>query len=150
MKRFRFSLDTLLAIRTEKETESKIRLAQEIGRLYEIRQYINNAEKTAWAVFESSGSDIQNLRLRELVRRKAAQDIEKMQKPLSEAEEAVMEARKIYAEDHVKANVLLRLKEKKYRQWKQNIKKEEIKVLDETANSSLLRKRIRGEISEKL
>jgi len=150
MKRFQFSLDTLLSIRKEKETESKIRLAQEIGRLYEIRQYINDAETTARTVFETSGSDIQNLRLRELVWQKAVQDIEKMRKPLGEAEKAVEKARKNYAEDHVKTNVLVRLKEKKYRQWKLNLKKEEIKTLDETANSSLLRKRIRGEVIEKL
>ncbi len=144
MKRFQFSLETLLSLRREREQECEIVLASAVGSLVSIDIRIDAARDAGEKAFLTQGFSIDELRARDSLWMKSLGDRKALEQPRKEASKSVDEARKVYAEAHSKRAVLDKLKDKRKDQWKFRAKQEEIKRLDETAKGVAVRRRLTG------
>ena len=144
MKRFRFSLETLLKLRKEKEQECEIVLARAAGELSVVRRRIDEAVEAGERAFQEQWTSLDDLRSRELVLLKSMNDRKKLEKPLQEASRKVDEARVVYTKAHAQRSALDKLRDKRKDQWKTHAKLEEIKRLDETSKGTEARRRLRG------
>ena len=144
MKRFRFSLETLLNLRKEKEQECEIALAAAVGELASIDRRIDDAQRQSDEVFMAGGRTLEDLRNREVVMSHASDVIQSLQEPRELASGKVDVARNAYNEAHSQRAALDRLREKRRDQWRAGIRREEIRQLDETAKGALVRKRLTG------
>ncbi len=144
MRRFRFSLDTLLSLRREQEQECEIALAQAVGRLVGIEKQMEEARKKGEEVFLAGGSTLEALRSRERLWQKTRADIRKLEQPRMEAGEKVAEQRGIYNQAHARKMALENLREKRRKEWRLKMKREEINRLDEAAKGAAVRKNLQG------
>ncbi len=144
MKRFQFSLETLLSLRKEREQECEIVLASAVGELAAIDRRIADARTYSDAVFMAGGTSLEELRARDAVVRHSSSVIEGLQEPRSVASGRVDDARKEYVEAHSQSAALERLKEKRREQWKFEARQEEIRRLDETAKGAMVRQSLTG------
>lgn len=144
MKKFRFSLETLLMLRKEKEQECEIVLARAAGELSAVRRRINEATEAGERVFQKQWTSLEDLRSREIVLLKSINDRKKLEKPLQEASRKVDEARVEFTKIHAQRSALDKLKDKRKDQWKTHARREEIKQLDETTKGAEVRRRLRG------
>jgi len=144
MKRFQFSLETLLSLRKEKEHECEIVLASAVGSLAAIDNRIEAARQAGNNAFQTDGLSLDALRVRERLWVKSQSDRKSLEKPRKEAMKKVDEARKMYTEAHSSRSALDKLREKRREQWKFQSKQEEIKRLDETAKGAAARYRLTG------
>ncbi len=144
MKRFQFSLETLLSLRREREQESEIILASAVGSLVSIENRIIAARDAGENAFLTGGISIEELRARDSLWMKSLGDRKALEQPRKEASQMVDEARNVYAEAHSKRAALDKLKDKRKDQWKLRAKQEEIKRLDETAKGAAVRRRLIG------
>ena len=144
MKKFRFSLETLLMLRKEKEQECEIVLARAAGELSAVRRRINEATEAGERVFQKQWTSLEDLRSREIVLLKSINDRKKLEKPLQEASRKVDEARVEFTKTHAQRSALDKLKDKRKDQWKTHARREEIKQLDETTKGAEVRRRLRG------
>jgi len=144
MKRFQFSLETLLSLRREREQESEIILASAVGSLVSIENRIIAARDAGENAFLTGGISIEELRARDSLWMKSLGDRKALEQPRKEASQRVDEARNVYAEAHSKRAALDKLKDKRKDQWKLRAKQEEIKRLDETAKGAAVRRRLIG------
>jgi len=144
MKRFQFSLETLLSLRKEKEHECEIILASAVGLLAGIDNRIEAARAAGNNAFQGGDISLDTLRTRERLWVKSLNDRKALEKPRKEAMKKVDEARKMYAEAHSNRAVLDKLRNKRKEQWKFQSKQEEIKRLDETAKGAAARYRLTG------
>ena len=144
MKRFRFSLETLLSLRREREQECEIVLSSAVGQLVSIDNRIEAARLAGERAFQAEGVTLDALRARDRLWLKSLGDRKALEKPRSEAVLKVDDARSLYTEAHIKWSALDKLREKRMQQWKARVKQEEIKRLDETAKGAVLRQRLIG------
>jgi len=144
MKRFQFSLETLLSLRKEKEQECEIVLASAVGSLAVIDSRIEAARAAGNSAFQSEDFSLDALRARERLWVKSQSDRKALEKPRQQAVKKVDEARKLYTEAHSDRAALDKLREKRKDQWKFRSKQEEIKRLDETAKGAAARYRLTG------
>jgi flagellar export protein FliJ len=144
MKRFRFSLETLLSLRKEREQECEIVLASAAGKLATIENGIEAARLAGERAFSEGGSSLYELQARELLWMKSKNDRKSLEQPRIEATAKVDSARKIYSLAHSERAALDKLREKRMDQWKFSVKQEEIKRLDETAKGAVARRRLTG------
>jgi len=144
MKRFQFSLETLLSLRKEKEHECEIVLASAVGNLAAIDSRIEAARKAGNNAFQSENFSLDALRARERLWVKSQSDRKALEKPRKEATKKVDEARGMYTEAHSRRAALDKLRDKRKEQWKFQSKQEEIKRLDETAKGAAARYRLTG------
>jgi len=144
MKRFRFSLETLLSLRKERQQECEIALASAAGKLALIENRIEAARLAGERAFSEGGSSLYELQARELLWMKSKNDRKSLEQPRIEATVKVDSARKIYSLAHSERAALDKLREKRMDQWKFSVKQEEIKRLDETAKGAVARRRLTG------
>ena len=144
MKRFRFSLETLLSLRREREQECEIALAVVTGRLATIDNRIERARLAGDNAFMAGGVTIDELRARDRLWMKSVSDRKALEQPRIEASMKVDDARIVYSEAHSQRAALDKLREKRIEQWKFQAKREEIKRLDETARGAPVRRRLTG------
>lgn len=144
MKRFRFSLETLLSLRKEREQECEIVLASAAGKLAVIDRRIETARKDGDSAFLAGGLTLEDLRARDRLWLKSVNDRKAMEQPRMEALEKFVDARAVYTEAHSQRAALDKLREKRMEQWKFKAKQEEVKRLDETAKGSAARRSLTG------
>jgi flagellar FliJ protein len=144
MKRFQFSLETLLSLRKEREQECEIALAAAAGELAKIERRIEEARSSGDRAFSTEMSTLDDFRARDLLWMKSVKDCKSLEKPRQEAAGKMNEARKKYNRAHSERTALDKLREKRMEQWKFKVKQEEIKRLDETAKGADVRKRLTG------
>lgn len=144
MKRFQFSLETLLSLRKEREQECEIALASAAGKLTLIENRIEEARSAGENAFSVDVVTLDDLRARDLLWMKSENDLRALEKPRSEAAVKVDDAQKIYTSAHSERSALDKLREKRMVQWKFKAKQEEIKRLDETAKGAVVRRRLTG------
>jgi len=144
MKRFRFSLETLLSLRREKEQEREIALAAATGRLVDIDRRIAAARAVGERAFSEIDGDLDALRLREALWAKSVNDQRALQEPRRDAASDLEAAREAYAEAHSERAALDRLKQRRREQWKKQVRRDEIRSLDEAAKGTAARKRLTG------
>jgi len=139
MKRFRFSLAALLSLRREQTRKSEFLLATELGKLMAIKNRIRKAGEAGDSALLSSGANLDELRMRENLLRKALNERETLKPRLAEAEKSVERVRHTYMEDRSKSAALEKLRERRRYYWNSRIKQEEIKNLDEIAKGTVSR-----------
>lgn len=144
MKRFQFSLETLLSLRKEREQECEIALASAAGKLTLIENRIEAARLAGDGAFQADVVTLDDFRARDLLWMKSEKDRQNLEQPRSEAAGKVDEARTIYNMAHSERAALDKLREKRVVQWKFKAKQEEIKRLDETAKGAVVRRRLTG------
>jgi flagellar biosynthesis chaperone FliJ len=144
MKRFQFSLETLLSLRKEKEQECEIALAVASGELMMVEKRAEEARRAGESAFLAGGRTIEDLRTRDLLWLKSVNDVKALEKPRKEAAAKTDEARKKYTEAHTQRAALDRLRDKRFGVWKKQVKKEDVKRLDEVAKGSVVRLRLTG------
>lgn len=144
MTRFRFSLETLLSLRKEKEQECEIALAAAVGELAAIDRRIDDARSRNDSVFLAGGRSLEELKIREAVMNNTSSLVKSLEGPRQAASGNVDAARGDYTEAHSQRAALDRLREKRQEQWKADGRREEIRRLDETAKGALARKRLTG------
>lgn len=150
MKRFRYSLDTLLALRREREREREMALAAATGALSRIDFRIAELSDSGTRIFLAGGGEFDDMKRRERYYARSVKEIQKLQVPRAEAEKAWTESRDSYAEAHRERLALERVREKRREEWRREVKREEILILDETARGNELRRRMReGEDEER-
>lgn len=140
MKRFRFSLETLLAIRREKEQESEIALAAASGRLQSIDQSISEARRAGDEAFKSPAAGLDAMAARDRLWAKSVNRRAALAAPRAEIARTVDQARSVYTEAHIERTALERLREKRFEQWRGDLKRKEAALLDESARGILLRR----------
>jgi flagellar FliJ protein len=144
MKRFRYSLETLRSLRREREQECEIKLAVAAGELLSIEKRIEAARSAGENAFLAGGITIDDLRTRDLLWLKSVNDRKALEHPRKEAAGKVDTARGVYIDAHLKRSALDRLREKRFEQWKKQMKAEENQRLDETAKGTSARRRMTG------
>ena len=144
MKRFQFSLETLLTLRREEEQEREIALASAVSSLISIDMKIEKARQAGEKAFSTESLSIEGLRARDLLWLKSVDDRKALEEPRREAAKRVDEARILYTEAHSRKAALEKLREKRKEQWKIQSKREEIMRLDETAKGAEVRRRLTG------
>jgi len=144
MKRFQFSLETLLSLRREREQECEITLASAVGSLLSIENRIEEARIAGENAFKPGGVSLDDLRARDRLWMKSLGDRKALEQPRNEASTRVDKARDVYTVAHSERAALDKLRDKRKEQWKRRLKHEEIKRLDETAKGAAVRRRLTG------
>ena len=144
MKRFRFSLETLLALRREQEQECEITLAAASGELLTIAE----ARRAGEQAFESPAPGLDEMAARDRLWTKSVNDRAALAAPRAEAARKTDEARRLYTRAHIERKALERLREKRFEQWRGGVKREEARYLDESAKGAVRRRREPGSDSE--
>ena len=150
MKRFRFSLETLLSLKKEKELEREILLARATGELAVLDRQISMLRDEGSRTFMKGAVDIDEMRARDLLFTRTTKQIVKLKVPREKAESKRIHARDEYAKAHAEAMALERVREKRFDQWRVLAKREEIKQLDEAAKGADIRRRLSGGSDEEL
>ena len=150
MKRFRFSLETLLSLKKEKEQEREIALARATGELAILDRQISELREEGSRTFMRGAVDINELRARELLFTRTTKQIAKLAVPRRKAESKRIHARDEYAQAHAETMALERVREKRFEQWRIRARREEIKRLDEAAKGADVRRRLSGGSDEEL
>jgi len=144
MKRFRYSLETLLSLRREREQECEIELANASSELMSVENRIESARIAGDRAFLITCANMNDMVARENLWLKSHNDQKALEKPRAEAAKKIENARVHYHDAHSRRVALDRIREKRLRQWRKKVKKEEINRLDETNNAASMRQRLWG------
>ena len=143
MKKFQFSLQKLLDIRTFREKEAETSLGRAVAareaivlRLTEIAQ---EEVKTRRSLGDSSKT-AGELSLHENYLERLHNDREKQEQALVEAELVVEKMRKIYIKAHQERLIVSKLRERKETEWKAEQLKQQDAILDDIVNAREYRK----------
>ena len=143
MKKFQFSLQKLLDIRTFREKEAETNLGRAVAareaivlRLAEIAQEEVKTRRSLWSSLKTPGE----LSLHENYLTRLHTEREKQEKALVEAELVVEEMRKIYIKAHQERLIVSKLRERKEAEWKAEGLKQQDAILDDIVNAREYRK----------
>ncbi len=148
MKRFRFTLETLLNLRREKEQECEITLARAAGKLKMIEKEIEAVRQTGDEVFTQKIETLDDLQARDRIWLKMVNELKKLEVSRQEAFSHYETAGKQYREAYMQHKTLDRLKERRLEHWKGTAAREEINQRDEVARGVGRRRRVMGETYE--
>jgi len=137
MKRFDFSLERLLSLRIFYEKEAEIALQRATGERDIVKLEIKNIDAK---VLESSQLFSQDLSVVDLL---AIENYVKglkikklrLQEELIKLEKVVRECLLKYQDASKNRKILDKLKEKKFKEWKDDLNKEEMMIIDEIVSS---------------
>ncbi|MDR1057981.1 MAG: flagellar export protein FliJ [Treponema sp.] len=147
MKRFTFNLEKVLELRKYRERETEIELGRAVGALTEIENHIKalglEKNRAARRQFEPehSASVIINY---ELYLRRLDGEVERLIALAAEAELEVEKARALYLEASRERKVLDKLKEKRERDYRKAMGREETRTLDDISSGAPARKILTG------
>jgi len=144
MKRFRYSLETLLSLRREREQECEIELSIAMSELLNIENRIESALNAGDRAFLVACMNVNDMLARENLWLKSINDRKALEKPRTEAAHRVENARIHYQDAHSQRIALEKIRDKRLGQWRKKVKREEINRLDETSNSASMRQRLWG------
>ena len=133
MKKFQFSLAALLSLREEQTRKCEFLLAAEIGKLAMVKNQMESVNKDKDRALFSARADLNELRMRELLLRRALNERRALRTQLVEGEKKVEKARHTYFEARSKSVALEKLRRKRKKHWKLAVRQEEMKNLDEIA-----------------
>jgi len=138
MKKFQFSLQKLLDIRTFREKEAETNLGRAVAareaivlRLAEIAQEEIKTRRSLWDSLKTAAE----LSLHENYLERLHNDREKQEKALVEAELIIEKMRKIYIKAHQERLIVSKLRERKEGEWKTEGMKQQDAVLDDIVNA---------------
>jgi flagellar export protein fliJ len=138
MKKFQFTLQKLLDIRTFREKEAETNLGRAVAareaiilRLAEIAQEEIKTRRSLWSSLKTS----EELTLHENYLTRLHTDREKQEKALLEAELVVEKMRKLYIKAHQERLIVSKLRERKEVEWKAEGLKQQDAILDDIVNA---------------
>lgn len=138
MKKFQFTLQKLLDIRTFREKEAETNLGRAVAareaivlRLTEIAQEEIKTRRSLWSSLKTS----EELTLHENYLTRLHTDREKQEKALLEAELVVEKMRKLYIKAHQERLIVSKLRERKEVEWKAEGLKQQDAILDDIVNA---------------
>lgn len=138
MKKFQFTLQKLLDIRTFREKEAEINLGRAVAareaivlRLAEIAQEEIKTRRSLWDSLKTAAE----LSLHENYLERLHNDREKQEKALVEAELIIEKMRKIYIKAHQERLIVSKLRERKEGEWKTERMEQQDAVLDDIVNA---------------
>jgi flagellar export protein fliJ len=138
MKKFQFTLQKLLDIRTFREKEAETNLGRAVAareaiilRLAEIAQEEAKTRRSLWSSLKTSGE----LTLHENYLERLRIEREKQEKALLEAEFIVEKMRKLYIKAHQERLIVSKLRERKEVEWKAEGLKQQDAILDDIVNA---------------
>lgn len=144
MKKFQFSLESLLGLRRQQEQDREIELGKAVRELSLIEEKLAAAQALGEAAFKVPALTLLEMQARERLWTKSISDIDALGEPRSEALNRVEVARLAYVDAHIACTALERLKDKRFAQWKNKLRKKEIRNLDEAAKMHLLKHHTAG------
>ena len=136
MKKFSFSMEKILDIRTFEKKQAESELSMAMMKEREIQAQIDSlTEKRALCVIDAEKSTdfsviVNSQKYLKFIEKKT----EELSLELAQAQIVSEEKRGALQECIKKEKALEKLKEKKYEEWKKEIKKEEQKEMDEILN----------------
>ena len=143
MKKFQFTLQKLLDIRSFREKEAETNLGRAVAareaiilRLAEITQEEIKTRRSQWNSIKTAGE----LNLHENYLERLHNEREKQEKALVEAELVVEKMRKIYIKAHQERLIVTKLRERKEVEWKAEGLKQQDAILDDIVNAREYRK----------
>ena len=138
MKKFQFTLQKLLDIRTFREKEAETDLGRAVAareaiilRLTEIAQEEIKTRRSLWSSLKTS----EELTLHENYLERLRIEREKQEKALLEAEFIVEKMRKLYIKAHQERLIVSKLRERKEGEWKAEGLKQQDAILDDIVNA---------------
>lgn len=138
MKKFQFTLQKLLDIRTFREKEAETNLGRAVAareaivlRLTEIVQEEIKTRRSLWSSLKTS----EELTLHENYLERLRIEREKQEKALLEAEFIVEKMRKLYIKAHQERLIVSKLRERKEVEWKAEGLKQQDAILDDIVNA---------------
>lgn len=138
MKKFQFTLQKLLDIRTFREKEAETNLGRAVAareaiilRLAEIAQEEAKTLRSLWGRLTTAAE----LNLHENYLERLRIEREKQEKALLEAEFIVEKMRKLYIKAHQERLIVSKLRERKELQWKAEGLKQQDAILDDIVNA---------------
>lgn len=138
MKKFQFTLQKLLDIRTFREKEAETNLGRAVAareaiilRLAEIAQEEAKTLRSLWERLTTAAE----LNLHENYLERLRIEREKQEKALLEAEFIVEKMRKLYIKAHQERLIVSKLRERKELQWKAEGLKQQDAILDDIVNA---------------
>ena len=143
MKKFQFTLQKLLDIRTFREKEAETNLGRAVAareaiilRLAEIAQEEAKTLRSLWGRLTTAAE----LNLHENYLERLRIEREKQEKALLEAEFIVEKMRKLYIKAHQERLIVSKLRERKEVEWKAEGLKQQDAILDDIVNAREYRK----------
>jgi flagellar export protein fliJ len=138
MKKFQFTLQKLLDIRTFREKEAETNLGRAVAareaiilRLTEIAQEEAKTLRSLWGRLTTAAE----LNLHENYLERLRIEREKQEKALLEAELVVEKMRKLYIKAHQERLIVSKLRERKEVEWKAEGLKQQDAILDDIVNA---------------
>ncbi len=138
MKKFQFTLQKLLDIRTFREKEAETNLGRAVAareaiilRLTEIAQEEAKTLRSLWGRLTTAAE----LNLHENYLERLRIEREKQEKALLEAEFIVEKMRKLYIKAHQERLIVSKLRERKEVEWKAEGLKQQDAILDDIVNA---------------
>jgi flagellar export protein fliJ len=138
MKKFQFTLQKLLDIRTFREKEAETNLGRAVAareaiilRLAEIAQEEAKTLRSLWGRLTTAAE----LNLHENYLERLRIEREKQEKALLEAEFIVEKMRKLYIKAHQERLIVSKLRERKEVEWKAEGLKQQDAILDDIVNA---------------
>lgn len=138
MKKFQFTLQKLLDIRTFREKEAETNLGRAVAareaiilRLAEIAQEEAKTLRSLWGRLTTAAE----LNLHENYLERLRIEREKQEKALLEAEFIVEKMRKLYIKAHQERLIVSKLRERKEVEWKAEGHKQQDAILDDIVNA---------------
>ena len=138
MKKFQFTLQKLLDIRTFREKEAETNLGRAVAareaivlRLTEIAQEEIKTRRSLWGRLTTAAE----LNLHENYLERLRIEREKQEKALLEAEFIVEKMRKLYIKAHQERLIVSKLRERKEVEWKAEGLKQQDAILDDIVNA---------------
>jgi len=142
MKKYKFRLERLLELRKHKERIWETKLAQATGKCVLLENYIRDAQaETVESAGFSGGSLIYSaadIQARELYRKRLEREIEQAGEKLKNARVEREDVNRSYLTASRDRKVLDRLKERKTEEYYAQQRREEAKIMNETAMFQLV------------
>ncbi|GHT77421.1 hypothetical protein FACS1894130_01640 [Spirochaetia bacterium] len=142
MKRFNFTLEKVLSIRSHREQEAKIELGRAMGILADIENRLKGiaAERVEAAGNRfSAANSAADILSYELYIKRLDADTERLLKEAAQAELLVNQARDVFIEASRDRKVLDKVKEKQREEYRKLCLAEETKVLDDISGGTAAR-----------
>jgi flagellar FliJ protein len=130
VKRFRFRLGHVLRLREQTEEMAKLALGQATRRRDEIQLGIQTAQHEL-AGLRISAFDIVALQARDAYQRRLRQRIQRLEQDLEKAEEARQKALKEYNHRRQEAEILRKLRERQWEEFRADMLRQEDANLDD-------------------
>ena len=137
MRRFRFRLERLLALKRYGEREWEIKLARATGACVLTQQSIARSRR-AWAesfrAFRAGGLDLEGMLSAEAYRKRMEATVERLQAELERQSAELEEVRKGYLSASRERKVLAKLKERREAEYMRDQRRQEFNSMDEVAS----------------